>query len=76
MIVHFHFFSLRTLGTNGVGANDDYEFEAVIATAGTTLTVTSIPSNGSVKMNKVLSAVGTVFLLSLSSLYLFHISSF
>ena len=76
MIVHFHFFSLRTLGTNGVGANDDHEFEAVIATAGTTLTVTSIPSDVSVEMNKVLSAVGTVFLLSLSSLYLFHISSF
>ena len=76
MIVHFHFFSLRTLGTNGVGANNDKEFEAVIATAGTTLTVTSIPSGVSVEMNKVLSAVGTVFLLSLSSLYLFHISSF
>ena len=74
MIVHLHFFSLRTLGTNGVGANDDDEFEAVIITAGTTLTVTS--TSVSVEMNKVLSAVGTVFLLSLSSLYLFHISSF
>ena len=59
-----------------MGANDDKEFQAVITTAGTTLTVTSIPNDVSVEMNKVLSAVGTVFLLSLSSLYLFHISSF
>ena len=40
------------------GENNDASFEATINTAGTTMTVTSVPAGVTIQLGKVLSAVG------------------